>query len=86
MPQCDYIVPPRVEKSDYFTRKGADVHTEAHISLAQVLCFCDHTVSVSVSVSLCSSNMSNMDIAILQGSRVFAETFLAIWISFRPLS
>ena len=26
----------RVEKSDYFTRKGADVHTEAHISLAQV--------------------------------------------------
>jgi DnaJ family protein A protein 3 len=26
----------RVEKSDYFTRKGADVHTEATISLAQV--------------------------------------------------
>jgi len=25
----------KVEKSDYFTRKGADVHTEAHISLAQ---------------------------------------------------
>jgi len=25
----------RVEKSDYFTRKGADVHTEAHISLSQ---------------------------------------------------
>merc|ERR1712034_50184 len=27
----------KVEKSDYFTRKGADVHTEAHISLAQAL-------------------------------------------------
>lgn len=25
----------KVEKSDYFLRKGADVHTEAHISLAQ---------------------------------------------------
>eukprot|EP00088_Acartia_fossae_P017313 TRINITY_DN1980_c0_g1_i2.p1 TRINITY_DN1980_c0_g1~~TRINITY_DN1980_c0_g1_i2.p1 ORF type:complete len:473 (-),score=98.96 TRINITY_DN1980_c0_g1_i2:900-2318(-) len=25
----------RVEKSDYFTRKGADVHTDANISLAQ---------------------------------------------------
>jgi len=25
----------KVEKSDYFTRKGADVHTDAHISLAQ---------------------------------------------------
>ncbi len=27
----------KVEKSDYFTRKGADVHTDATISLAQVL-------------------------------------------------
>ena len=27
----------RVEKSDYFTRKGADVYTEANISIAQVL-------------------------------------------------
>ncbi len=27
----------KVEKSDYFTRKGADVHTDAAISLAQVL-------------------------------------------------
>jgi DnaJ family protein A protein 3 len=26
----------KVEKSDYFTRKGADVHTDATISLAQV--------------------------------------------------
>jgi DnaJ-class molecular chaperone len=30
----------KVEKSDYFTRKGADVHTDATISLAQVYnCF-----------------------------------------------
>ena len=38
---------PRVEKSDYFTRKGADVHTEAHISLAQVdyMLWCNSNVS-----------------------------------------
>ena len=31
---CDMSV-SRVEKSDYFNRKGADVHTEANISIAQ---------------------------------------------------
>lgn len=45
----------RVEKSDYFRRDGADVHTEAEISVAQALLggtirvqglYEDHTIQV----------------------------------------
>lgn len=45
----------RVEKSDYFKRDGADVHTEAEISVAQALLggtiriqglYEDHTIQV----------------------------------------
>lgn len=48
----------RVEKSDYFKRDGADVHTEAEISISQAVLggtiriqglYEDHTLQVSVS-------------------------------------
>lgn len=48
----------RVEKSDYFKRDGADVHTEAEISISQALLggtiriqglYEDHTIQVSSS-------------------------------------
>lgn len=46
----------RVEKSDYFKRDGADVHTEAEVSVAQAILggtiriqglYEDHTIQVS---------------------------------------
>lgn len=49
----------RVEKSDYFRRDGADVHTEAEISVAQALLggtirvqglYEDHTIQVFFSL------------------------------------
>lgn len=52
----------RVEKSDYFKRDGADVHTEAEISVAQAVLggtiriqglYEDHTLQVKPSTILC---------------------------------
>lgn len=53
----------RVEKSDYFKRDGADVHTEAEISVSQAVLggtvriqglYEDHTLQVSLLQLLCS--------------------------------
>lgn len=51
----------RVEKSDYFKRDGADVHTEADISIAQAVLggtiriqglYEDHTIQVRLLVNI----------------------------------
>lgn len=52
----EFFITFRVDKSDYFKRDGADVHTEAEISVSQALLggtiriqglYEDHTIQVN---------------------------------------
>lgn len=54
----EFFITFRVDKSDYFKRDGADVHTEAEISVSQALLggtiriqglYEDHTIQVNAS-------------------------------------